>query len=267
MDADELYGLPLDRFVPERDALARGLRTSGRREDAAAVARLRKPSVAAWAVNQLVRTQRRAVAELFEAGDALRDAHQSVVSGAADGHALRAATERERAAVESLVGAAHGLLTSEGQELSAAIIERVSDTLHAAALDDDARAAVAPGTLERELRHVGLGAISAAASPRGSSRRPPAVKPATETRQRSAADVKAREAERARARKAARAAVAEARRRHERAERALRVAQERRDHAAQALHDADAALAASQAEADAAAAAYEQARGTLAEGP
>ncbi len=68
---DELYGLPLERFVPERAALVKALRAEGRREDAAQVAKLRKPSVAAWAVNQLVRTQGRAAAELFAAGDAL----------------------------------------------------------------------------------------------------------------------------------------------------------------------------------------------------
>ena len=71
--ADELYGLPLERFVPERQALARELRTGGRREQAAEVASLRKPSVAAWAVNQLVRTQRKAVAEIVPAfGDRLK---------------------------------------------------------------------------------------------------------------------------------------------------------------------------------------------------
>jgi hypothetical protein len=56
VELDDLYGVPLDRFVPERAALVRALRSAGEREQAAAVAALRKPSVAAWAVNQLVRT-------------------------------------------------------------------------------------------------------------------------------------------------------------------------------------------------------------------
>ena len=49
MDVDELYGLPIDRFVAERGAVARGLRADGKREEAARVSGLRKPSVAAWA--------------------------------------------------------------------------------------------------------------------------------------------------------------------------------------------------------------------------
>ncbi|MEA2287422.1 MAG: hypothetical protein QOJ21_3465, partial [Solirubrobacteraceae bacterium] len=59
-DSDELYGLPLDAFVPERDALAKELRSDGRREEAAEVKALRKPSVAAWGVNQAVRSQPKA---------------------------------------------------------------------------------------------------------------------------------------------------------------------------------------------------------------
>src|SRR5437868_1753514 len=47
MDPADLFGLPLDRFVPERTALARALRSEGRGDEAADVARTRKPSVAA----------------------------------------------------------------------------------------------------------------------------------------------------------------------------------------------------------------------------
>ena len=68
MEPQELYGLPLERFTEERNALVKELRKEGRREEAAEVSNLRKPSVAAWAVNQLLRTQRRDVAKLFEAG-------------------------------------------------------------------------------------------------------------------------------------------------------------------------------------------------------
>ena len=58
-EADALYGLPLEDFVAERDALAKRLRGEGRREDAQAVKALAKPTVAAWAVNQAVRARPR----------------------------------------------------------------------------------------------------------------------------------------------------------------------------------------------------------------
>ncbi len=249
MDADELYGLPLDRFVPERVALARALRADGRREQAAEVAALRKPSVAAWAVNQLVRTQPQDIAELFESGDKLLEAHRDVLSGRGDGRALRAAAEREREAVDALVSAARGLLTSEGHELSATIVDRVTDTLHAAALEEDARDSARGGRLVRELRHVGLGV---AAGP-GTAPGPPAAKP------REAEDKRARAAQV----KAARAAESAARRGSDRAARRLQLAEQRRENAAKALRDAEDALSTARAEADAAAGAHRRAQQDL----
>lgn len=282
MQPDDLYGLPLDRFIPERTALTRELRAARQRDEAAAVAALRKPSVAAWAVNQLVRTQGAAVQELYDAGDALRRAQSDLLAGTGDGRALRAASERERAAVEALVEAARGLLDSDGHELSGAIVERVGDTLHAAALDEDAREQVRAGRLERELRHVGLGlgeSVFATAPPpapaKGKAKAKPEREPAAEagTRQQraererrareAAAAAKRAERERAEARKAARVAETAARRRAERSVHALRAAEERRARAAQALDEADAALAAARAEAQEAREAQHRAQAEL----
>ena len=219
METSELYGLPLDRFVAERGALAKAMRADGNRDEAAEVAKLRKPSVAAWAVNQLVRTQSREVKALFKAGDQLQRAQSDLLAGKGDASKLRAATERERQAVDELTAAARGLLSSEGHELTPATLERVSDTLHAAALDDDARTQVQDGCLERELRHVGLGAFGELAAS------PPAPK-------------RDRAAE-----KAAEKAEAERRRALERANRAVETAQARRDRAADALREAEDDLA------------------------
>lgn len=273
MEPDDLYGLPLDRFVPERGALAKALRGEKRRDEAAAVAALRKPSVAAWAVNQVVRSQGSAVKALFSAGDELRDAQARLLDGKGDGRALRAANERERAAVDELVEAARGLLSSDGHELSPAVIERVADTLHAAALDEDAREQVREGRLERELRHAGLGlkesadpfaaAPKAAPKPGKSSARPATTDRPGAERDREREERKRLERERAEARKAARVAEAAARRRAERAGHALTAAEERRARAATALEQADEALAAAQAEAQDALAAHEQAQARL----
>jgi hypothetical protein len=262
MEPDDLYGLPLERFVPERSALAKGLRAEGRREEAARVAKLRKPSVAAWAVNQVVRTQRREVKELFDAGDAVRKAQADVMAGRGDGHSLRAARERERAAVDGLVDAGRGLLTSQGHELSPAVLDRVGETLHASALDEGAREKVRDGHLEREVGHVGLGlGEGAGAAPKAPTtkarpKRGAARKPTKSTQ----AKEKRAERERAAARKAARAAETTARRRAERAARALHTAEHRAGRAGQALDEANAALAAAREEAEAAADAHRAAK-------
>lgn len=272
MDPADLFGLPLDRFVPERTALARALRSEGRGDEAADVARTRKPSVAAWAVNQLVRTQGQDIAQLFEAGDAVREAQDEVLSGQSQAGALRAAAERERAAVEQLVSSARGLLTTEGHGLSATVIDRVAETLHAAALEDEARAAVGGGCLTRELRHIGLGVQagqpkpeaaparatkSAPAAGRGSksapiSARGPKSDPASATPSTQRAEARRIERERAQAMKAARSDQTVARRAADRAARTLAAAERRRDQAEQALREAQTELSRAQEQAQAA---------------
>lgn len=269
MDIDDLYGAPLDRFVPQRTELAKALRTEGRREEASEVAALRKPSVAAWAVNQLIRTQGASAKELFGAGDALRRAHEQAASGRGDAQALRKATQDERAAVDSLVEAARGLLSSDGHELSPAVIDRVAETLRAAALDPEARSQVSEGRLERELRHVGLGLLGAipappAPAPKQKGPAPKSKEPAAKRKQERDEKAEARERERAQALKDARASEKDARRELERAQRAADSAQARRDKAAAALDDADRELADAQAQADAATAAHDKAAGALA---
>ena len=263
MDVDELYGLALERFVPERTALVKQLRADGRRDEAAKVGALRKPSVAAWAVNQLVRTQRQAMDELLAAGEALREAQSGVLSGRADARALREGTERERAAVEALADAARGLLSDTGHELSPATMDRVSETLHAAALDDDARERVTAGRLERELRHVGFGSGLGEGSGLGGQTRP---------RERAGERERAQARRQAQERKKAQAAEREAHRAVQRAERTVKSAQQRQERAAAAqrqateeLEQADAALAQARAEAQAAAGAHDEAKRGLTE--
>ncbi len=265
MEWRDLYGLPLERFIPERGELAKGLRRSGHREDAARVAALRKPSVPAWAVNQLVRTQARAMAGLFDAGDALQRAQAELLAGTGDGSALRDARERERAAVGELAAKAEGLLSSEGHELTRATLDRVTETLHAAALDDAARLQVKDGCLERELRHVGLGASEAPGTSRAGARRPPARSVRSPEKPAAEPGAAARRAARARSERltAARQAEAKARRAAERAARELETAQARRDRAAEALNDADRALAEARERGEEAARAHRQARQEL----
>jgi hypothetical protein len=164
---DRLYGLPLEEFIPERDTLARELRNAGRRGEATAVKGLRKPTVAAWAVNQAVRSQPRAARELWAAGDALAAAQEAVLSGKGSGPDLREAAERERTALDPLVDAARGLLTSSGGDLPATTIDRVRATLQAAAIDADAREEVAAGRAVREREPRGLFGEEAAVAPGG----------------------------------------------------------------------------------------------------
>ena len=53
--SDDLFDLPVGEFVKARDALVRRRKADGAREEAATVKAMRRPTMAAWAVNQVVR--------------------------------------------------------------------------------------------------------------------------------------------------------------------------------------------------------------------
>jgi hypothetical protein len=147
---DGLFALPPERFVPERDTLARRLRDEGDRELAAEVKSQRKPTRAAWVVNQLARRRGDEMAGLLRAGSELRQAQGRLLAGKGERDDLRSASERERAALASLVGSARDVLSEEGQQASEELLERVRQTLHAAALDEGFAEAVGAGRVDRE---------------------------------------------------------------------------------------------------------------------
>ena len=66
---DGLFGLPPEEFIAARDQLARQLKAGGDAAGAKRVSALRRPTVAAWAVNQAARERPELVRELLEAGD------------------------------------------------------------------------------------------------------------------------------------------------------------------------------------------------------
>jgi hypothetical protein len=161
-EVDALYGLPLEEFTKARNELATELRSQGKREAADSVGALPKPTAAAWAVNQVMRTQRKDARALLEAGERLRQAHEDVAAGDASASDLREAVEAERAAVGRLSQAARGLVNRRGRGLSEAILERVSETLHAISADSETRSLAATGRLSRERRVPGAGAFTGA---------------------------------------------------------------------------------------------------------
>ena len=146
----ELYGLDPKDFVPARNELAKRLRKEGDRALAAEVAKLRRPSPAAWAVNQLARRHRSDLEELARLGEALRAAQDGALAGAQPGD-LRQAARARRDAVSRLAGLAEGLL-DERDGGAAAHAREVASTLEAASLDADAAAAVLDGRLSEELQ-------------------------------------------------------------------------------------------------------------------
>ncbi|MGH3046758.1 MAG: hypothetical protein ACRDNC_07110, partial [Gaiellaceae bacterium] len=121
---DRLYTLPVDEFVERRNELARSLRKDGNREAANQVKGLRKPTVPAWAVNQLARREKMRVRGLLTAGERLRKAHEKLLGGGSP-EALQRARDDERRAIGELAGAAETLLEEAGHPANEATLDRV----------------------------------------------------------------------------------------------------------------------------------------------
>jgi hypothetical protein len=224
---DELYTASLDEFVRRRDALARTLRKEGRRDEAEAVAKARKPSVPVWAVNQLARRNRPAVDRALEAGEAMRGAMER---GDRDGFA---AAQREHGeALRALRDAGRRLLG----DATDTTLDRLVATLRAASVDEELRPRLAAGRLDDEPEAGGFGALAGlTGAPARPARRPAKEAPDRDRRERVA---RAREALR-RAKARQRELDAAARKAERAAERARRDA----DEAAAAVERAERELA------------------------
>jgi hypothetical protein len=115
--------------------------------------------VSAWAVNQLAHAAPNAVAELLDAGAALRQAQQDALAGQPGAaRQLRTATAHLRAAITRLSARAETLLVRAGHAASDTTLTRLAATLQAAATGDKAtRAALAQGRLPGDLDPAGFG--------------------------------------------------------------------------------------------------------------
>jgi hypothetical protein len=271
--AGRLYSLPLEDFTRERDAAARELRKAKERDAAAVVAKLPKPTQAAWAANALAREHRDLVGDLLAAADELRDAQEAAVAGRG-AEPLREAAAAERAAVDALMAEARRLQPG-GRKPSEATLEKLRATLEAVATDDDVRAALEAGRVVEDAEGGGAwgllaGADVPAAKPRKpAKRRPPKPASKQEARERAAAEERLREERERRQRLETELREARAERRSrerelERAEKAADRAAGRLEAALAAAEEAREQADEAKAELDAAGEAASEARDTVA---
>jgi hypothetical protein len=184
-EIDRLYGLTLGEFTKARDTRVKELRSGGEREAADHLKSARKPTAAAWAANQLARSERMNLRALLTAGEQLRDGQAELMRGGKpDG--LRRAEESERRALSALVDAGREIVDGE------ATLRKLESTLRAAAVDPEARDLLERGRLTKDLAPSGFGFAGMPAPPK--RRRSPAKKQepdaAAERRKRELADAR-----------------------------------------------------------------------------
>jgi hypothetical protein len=200
---DELFAGPLAEFTTARNALAKTLTGS----DAAQVKALAKPTVVAWAVNQLYWHARAKFNRVIEAGERVRKSQIAALEGKTVD--LRAVTAAHREAIAAAVREAESLAAGAGSHpspdaltrtlealslspKSPAPFGRLTDQLQPAGFEALAGISPAPPERDRPVPSSARGLQSEKASPAS----PAAIRAAAAAEaRRQAAEVKEREAE------------------------------------------------------------------------
>jgi hypothetical protein len=157
-ELDGLYDLPLEAFTKARNDLAARLRKAHQSEAAAHVRGLKKPTTVAWAANRLARDEPTLTAALLEAGERLRETQQRALAGNAKPDEIGDAAAAERDTIRALLSAARRHF---GDRATSGLLDKLSQTLRAAAVDEAARPLLERGRLSEELKAVGFGPLEA----------------------------------------------------------------------------------------------------------
>jgi ABC-type transporter Mla subunit MlaD len=215
---DALYQLPLTEFTPARNALAARLRKSGKTDEADEVRTLVKPSIPAWAVNQVYWKHRAALDRLLSAGDRLRKAQSSTLAGKSGD--VRGALDGVRESLSELSRLAADALEGVGHNATPGVMRAVTATLEALSAYGTIPDAPRAGRLVDEVDPPGfetLAALVPSAGGSGGSEAPSRIlrfqqhaPPAPAPRRKAADSEERREEERRAKLAAAKAAVQEA---------------------------------------------------------
>jgi hypothetical protein len=140
---DELYQLPPAAFTAARDAAVAHAKTGGDADAAAALAAMKKPSVAAWLVNLVALRSPESVHRLLALGQTIRSAQSDAVSGSAEDHDAGDIAGR---------GAGPGHVTARLRDLATARRSEMADLLNT--LEQLAAAAGGPTPTRQHLADV-----------------------------------------------------------------------------------------------------------------
>ena len=157
-DLDALFRLPLTEFTGARNTLAAQLKLGGRRDESEFVKGLAKPSISAWAVNQLYWDHRGAFDRLLTTGERFRQAQTSRLSRkVAD---MRDALDARRDALSQLSDLATAVLQNAGHNPSPDTIRRITTTLEAMSAYASVPNGPRPGRLTHDVDPPGFESLA-----------------------------------------------------------------------------------------------------------
>jgi len=150
--ADELYATGPDEFVERRAALVKQARAAGDKEAAGRIQAMRKPTVAAWLVNQLSRRYRDDLSLLVDLGVELRGGMVGI--SAAD---MRELTKRRFQLVKVLVDRAGAIAAEAGRKVGNETAAAIRATLEATLAAQGSADQVLAGRLIEPIAVSGFG--------------------------------------------------------------------------------------------------------------
>ena len=154
---EQLYAAPPARFTPLRSELVAEARSAGEKDLAASVGALRKPTLAACAVNHFVREHADELEELRSFAELLREAQRTL-----DADQLRLLGRERATRVDALADRIAEVAAEDGHKLGAGAAQEVRETLTALIADEGAEASVLTGALVKALSYSGFGSVDVA---------------------------------------------------------------------------------------------------------
>jgi hypothetical protein len=163
-EIDELFRTSLAEFTSARNTLAARLKKERRADDSDRVKLLSKPSISAWAVNQLYWRHRDAFDELIATGKRFRPAN------------MRDSLDARREALSHLSDLAENLLRDAGHNPTLDTIRRITTTLEALSAHALLPDGPTPGRLTQDVDPPSFESLASLMS-RGSSKQKTAEPP------------------------------------------------------------------------------------------
>jgi hypothetical protein len=150
----ELYAVSPARFTALRSELVAQARAADDKDLSKAIGSLRKPTVAAWAVNHFVREHPEAMQDFRGFALLLREAQRSL-----DADQLRLLGRERSRRVDELAERVEAEAEAAGQPIGAAAGAEVRETLTAFIVDEEAERSVLTGSLVKALSYSGFGSV------------------------------------------------------------------------------------------------------------
>ena len=156
---DTLFEVPPTAFVARRNELAVQLRKAGKKDEAAAVKALSKPSLTVWAVNQLARRYPDQLAGFLKVSDELLHAQGAGTGDETSRRTYQASLAAQREALDPMLGHVADICAEHGVAAARPLLDRIANNFRWGAIDETARVLLVKGQLQLDLEPPDFSAL------------------------------------------------------------------------------------------------------------